>query len=167
MIIGITGKSGSGKSTFAKLCFKNAVYIEVDSVAHDVMLHPDIRNLTIEKFNLDPLKTDRKIIGDLYFNNRNAKAELDKAAWSLMQKNIDSKIDEAKTKNKDVVIDWILLPHSKYWKLCDITILMTASLEQRKQDVLIRDNITEEYFNNRESHSISYSDYNFTYIINR
>ena len=23
MIIGITGKSGSGKSTFAKLCFKN------------------------------------------------------------------------------------------------------------------------------------------------
>ena len=57
-----------------------------------------------------------------------------------------------------------MLPHSKYWKMCDSKILVTSDDIDRKNRVIERDNISEEYFNKRDSASIDYSTVQFDYI---
>ena len=82
--------------------------------------------------------------------------------WEYMQNILDEIL---KKEEKDVIIlEWALLPISKYWDKIDIKILMKANDEQRKNIVINRDKITEEYFLKRESNSINYSNYKFDYI---
>ena len=48
MLIGVTGKSGSGKSTFAKALANqlNYFYVDIDTIGHEVLSTPDV----IQKF---------------------------------------------------------------------------------------------------------------------
>ena len=61
-------------------------------------------------------------------------------------------------------MEWILLPHSKYWKKCDCKILVSSDNEKRKNKVMERDNISKKYFDKRDYASIDYSQINFDYI---
>lgn len=64
----------------------------------------------------------------------------------------------------NIILEWILLPHSRYWEMCDFKILVKSDYVVRKNKVIARDNISEEYFNKRDSASIDYSDIQFDYI---
>ena len=46
---------------------------------------------------------------------------------------LKAEIDRELFSHKDVILDWILLPHTHYWKMCDKKILITANEEQRKE----------------------------------
>lgn len=82
-------------------------------------------------------------------------------SWKFMQHQLDSILSQ---NDKIVVLDWILLPHSKYWEKCDCKILLKSDDVRRKNKVIERDNISEEYFEKRDSASIDYSHINFDYI---
>ena len=162
MIIGITGKSGSGKSTYAKSLSENNGFfvINVDNISHQVMDMPQIKAELIKLFGdsvINNNEIDIKYIGDLIFENRHIYKQMSDLVWTEMKSIIDNLINE----HKDVIIDWILLPHTHYWKMCEYKILMIADEEERKQRVMIRDNITEEYLRKRDSASIDYSGYTF------
>lgn len=166
MIIGITGKSGSGKSTYAKkLAKENGFYvINFDEMAHRVMNLTKVENKLVDIFGeevVNESKYDRTYLGDLIFTNRHLYEELSNVVWEAMQVEIDYDL----LINPNVILDWILLPHSHYWKLCDKKILVTADDEQRKKKVLYRDNISKEYLEKRESMSISYDGFEFDEII--
>lgn len=166
MIIGITGKSGVGKSTYAnKLAKENGFeVISFDEMSHRVMNLTKVQEKLIEIFGEEVIKdsvVDRKYLGDLIFTNRHLYKEMSDIVWKEMKVEIDYDL----LTNKNVILDWILLPHSHYWNMCDKKILIVADEEQRKEKVMIRDNISKEYLEKRDSASISYDDIKFDEVI--
>lgn len=160
MIIGITGKSGVGKTTLSKL-FKGYTLINVDEIAHEVLEHPDIHRAISDAFGEEVANADRKVLGDLIFNNRQKKSLLANIIWETMCRYIDTKIYA----HEDVIIDWILLPHTHYFRKCDVKILVKSDEDERIDHVLERDNISRDYLNMRDSHSIAYDEFLFDYVI--
>ena len=51
-VIGITGKSGSGKTTFSLLLAKrlNCKHIDIDKIGHEVLYRPEVLDVLCEKF---------------------------------------------------------------------------------------------------------------------
>ncbi len=45
---------------------------------------------------------------------------------------IDNYLDE--TKDKVVILDWLLLPHTKYFDICGMNILLDIPYEVRKKE---------------------------------
>ena len=160
MIIGITGKSGVGKTTLSEL-FKGYTLINVDDIAHTVLDRPDIHLAISSAFGEDVANSDRKVLGDIIFNNRQKMSMLSNLIWDTMCDYIDSAIYN----NEDVIIDWILLPHTKYFRLCDVKILIKSDDDERVEHVLKRDNISKAYLDLRDSHSIAYDEFLFDYVI--
>ena len=167
MIIGITGKSGSGKSTYARQIAKENGFrvIHIDNISHGIMNLPAIKAKLIDIFGDEVIKdgvVDRKHIGDLIFENRHLYKEMSDLIWDIMK----SRIDHIISTHENVILDWILLPHTHYWKMCDTKILMVADEEDRKKRVMARDNISTEYLSKRDSAGISYDNIEFDQIIN-
>lgn len=166
MIIGITGKSGVGKSTYAdKIAKENGFHvIHVDEVSHRVMEFPNVKQKLIETFGEEIIKDgliNRKYLGDLIFTNRHSYEEMNDIVWQELKNEINRELSS----HKDVILDWILLSHSHYWNMCDKKILIIADEEQRKEKVMMRDNISKEYLEKRDSASISYDGVEFDEII--
>lgn len=166
MIIGVTGKSGVGKTTYAKnhACTLGYSYINIDEIGHEVLDDPNTRAQIKEKFNIEVSSTNRKKLGELVFSNRNNEMkQLADIAWEKMKAIIDERI---KFSNSGVILDWILLPHTHYFKMCDKKILIKLNENERKRRVLLRDNITEEELALRDKASIEYNEADFDTIIN-
>lgn len=166
-VIGITGKSGSGKSTFASLLAQklNCKHIDIDKIGHEALYRPDNLDILCEKFGSEILdvngNVDRKKIGNIVFTQTHKMKELTDITWNYMQQQLNQILSQ----DDDIIIlEWILLPNSKYWKLCDSKILVTSNDIARKNKVMERDNISEDYFNKRDSASIDYSTIQFDYI---
>jgi dephospho-CoA kinase len=158
MLIGISGKSGSGKSTLAKRIgeiMTNSLVISIDDIGHEVLTLPEIINEIKDTFGDDITKNgyvDRKLLGDIVFNNRHEMDKLTDITWKGMQVIIDNILDN--NKDKIIIIDWLLLPHTKYFKMCDLKILVDVPFEIRMERAMLRDGISEEKFRLRDSASI-------------
>lgn len=166
-IIGITGKSGSGKTSFASSLAKtlNCTYIDIDKIGHKAIYEPKISKTLCERFGQQILdeygNIDRKRLGNIVFSSKDRMDELTEVTWTYMQHQLD---DILLQNNNIIVLEWLLLPISKYWGKCNFKILVKANNIQRKNKVMERDNISEEYFEKRDSSSIDYSTYKFDYI---
>lgn len=166
MIIGITGKSGVGKTTYAKKLSKDLNYaaIHIDEISHQVLETNHIKSELVRIFGdkiINDGVIDSKYIGDLVFTHRHLYRELSDLVWTEMKYILDSMIVES----KNVILDWILLPHSHYWSMCDKKILILADEEIRKQKVIDRDRISIDYLDKRDSAGIIYEGYYFDEII--
>lgn len=167
-IIGITGKSGSGKSTVAKKIgelMPNSEVIEVDSIGHDALCRPNILEGLIKTFGNEILdetgNVDRKKLGNIVFAEREKMEELANATYVYISETIAKIIEEAQGA---VILDWILLPQDPAWQKCDLKILIETDLQTRKEKVILRDNIPESYFDARETTSIDYDKNQFDLI---
>ena len=166
MIIYVTGKSGSGKSTFSKQLAKvlNYNYIDVDEVGHKVYENQTIMNKAYELFgdliNDSFGNFDRKKLGQIVFNERHSERvkSFSDLTWEYMQKDLDELIVD------NTVVDWILLPHTKYWKQNALKILLIAKDEDRLQKVIERDGISKEYALLRDKASIEYNESDFDFV---
>lgn len=169
-IIGITGKSGSGKTTLSSLLAEklNCDYINIDKIGHKSLLQPEIANALCENFGFSIKdefgNLDRKKIGNIVFADKSKMEILNKLTWDYMQQQLDTIISSCT--NDFIILEWVLLPQSKYWKLSNTKILVDAPNSLRKTMVIERDHISEEYFDKRDSSSIDYSNFEFDYIFN-
>lgn len=166
MIIGVTGKSGVGKTTYAKNHAKylGYDYLNIDEVGHEVLDDPEVKAQIKEKFNITVSSCDRKKLGELVFINRNNEMkQLSDIVWNKMKLIIDERIESSKL---GIVLDWILLPHTHYFKVCDRKILIKLGEDERKRRVMQRDNITEKELKLRDNASIEYNEADFDNIIN-
>ena len=169
MIIGICGKSGSGKSTIAKQItsrYKNAVHLDIDKIAHKSHKDEEVKQKIIGTFT-EPVLTNneinRKKLGRIVFASKEKMKLLEEITWEFMEKEIDSFINE--NKDKIIILDYILLPLTKYFDKCNIKILLNIPYHIRKQRVLSRDDITEEQFDLRDSASIQYEMSDFDVVL--
>ncbi len=169
MIIGITGKSGSGKGYVTdkfKEINKNIISIDVDKIGHTVLEKEEIKKSIVVAFGdivLINNKISRKELGKIVFNSKEKMNLLKKITWNTMKEIIDNIIKD--NKSKIIILDWALLPNTKYFKRNDFNILVTTSFEIRQNRAIKRDNISKNKFKEREKASLNYVDYNFKYVI--
>ena len=118
---------------------------------------------TFGKIILTNNNIDRKKLGKIVFSNKEAMKKLEDITWDYMEKEIDKIINN--NKNKIIILDWLLLPKTKYFKSSDLRILVNVPYKVRKQRILLRDNITEEQFELRERNTIEYDKSKFDYVL--
>jgi len=166
-IIGITGKSGSGKSTLAKMLSEKLKCdcINIDKIGHKATSDDKISQKLCEVFGREILddtqRVDRKKLGNIVFCSKEKMDVLTDITWGYMQKILDERLKEdAET----ILLEWALLPISKYWQNCDLKILMQAEDVLRKNKVMQRDQIEEAYFLKRDAGCIDYTPFHFDFI---
>lgn len=169
MIIGICGKSASGKSTLTKEIMKlnsNSCFLEIDKIGHEVLSYKEVKEELIKCFGNGVVNeniVDRKKLGELVFNSRNEMSRLADITWKHMERKIDKFLED--NKDKIVILDWLLLPLTKFFEMADIKLLLDIPLEVRIERAILRDHITKEAFLLRESASITYNEDSFDYVL--
>ena len=157
MVVGICGKSGSGKSTLSKkileLSTNDVVYLDIDKIGHEALLVDEVKEELLSSFGDSIFENgyvNRKVLGDIVFNSRKEMKKLSDITWEYMQ----LKIDKALVDNQDkvVILDWILLYTTKYFKMCDIKILLDIPYEDL-EDKLVNTVVTHFPLTAQESSS--------------
>ncbi len=167
MNIMVTGRSGSGKSTFAQKLSQalGFEYIDIDKVGHSLYQDKNILEKTRQLFGdgiFDDGVFNRKKLGKIIFSEQGSERvkEFNDFTWSYMQ----DLIDEMIKRHENVVLDWILLPTTKYWNWGE-RILVKADKAKRFEKIKQRDNVSEEYIEAREKAAIVYFEDEFDYVV--
>ena len=170
MIIGLCGKSGCGKSTVAsKLIEKygdGAVHLDIDKVGHSALKDDSVKEKLVSCFGEGILNgdvVDRKRLGNIVFGSDEEMARLTDITWGYME----SEIDEFLNRNcgKVIILDWQLLPKSKFLGMCDLRVLLDVPYEVRLRRAMKRDGISKEAFDLRESASIQFNPGDFDLVL--
>ena len=168
MLIGLMGKSGSGKSLISMLLKEmdtNIQIVDVDKIGHKSHLDPNVKDKLMQYFGTEVFNADgtvnRSKLGNIVFDDSQKMQLLYDATYDYMVGEIDKIIKAAQI----TVLDYALLPLTKYYELCDIKILVEASGDVRKVRAVKRDGISLEKYEERDKNSLDYSPYTFDYII--
>ena len=147
-VIGITGSSGSGKSTVSKIIQNelNAKLIVADEIVKKMQetgqeyFEKIIELLGNEYLNKDA-KLNRKKVADLIFKDEEKREEINKLTKKYVVAEIKRKI-ESSTKEY-VVIDAPLLIESGLDKICNIVIGVVADYKTQIERICERDKLTK------------------------
>lgn len=150
-IIGITGNSGSGKSTISKLISKNyeAKIIDADKIAKEMTKNNgEYLQAIRQAFGNEVIKNnelDRKKLADIVFLNRAEKEKLDGLTFEFVVEEIKKELEA--NQNLDyqyIILDVPLLFESKLDKLCDYTIGVIAPKTEKIKRICKRDKLSKE-----------------------
>jgi len=168
MIIGITGKTASGKSTVSKYLkdkysFK---YIEVDKLVEKIMKHGSIEK--IKKYLYIEHQVDSKSceeIADSFFSY-----DIDSYIMDLnFKREIDNEIlKEIRKYDKDdvIIIDWMMLEDSFIFNKCDLLIKTDIDYSLRKQRYIERgDNFDISKYCCIDNIHHTYNDSRYHYVV--
>jgi len=161
MIIGITGRSGSGKSFLSDILAEklDMIHIDIDKISHEVLTFEESKKFLLNEFGSEIFENgvvNRKKLGKIVFGEPEKLEKLNRFCQIEMEAKIDEIIASA---TKPLILDYALLFGLKQFESCDIKILLKADFDVRYSRVKTRENITREYFLSRDS-SLSDSDYN-------
>lgn len=160
MIIGICGKSGSGKSKIADDLAKElgAIVINFDKISHLSTETDTFKELVKSKISKDVFDKNgnimRKKLGEIVFKDREKLNLINACSEKIMCEIIDKLLEE--NTKPYVILEYSLLHLMKYFNMCNFKILVTAKESIRSERVMNRDGISEEYFALREKNSPNY-----------
>ena len=147
VIIGITGNSGSGKTTVTQILAGHGGHaIEADAVAHNAMApnQPTFKKI-VAAFGSDILvdeKIDRKKLGAIVFNDTKKRTQLENIVHPVV---IDEILKEIAVVDAPlVVVDAVLLVESGLHRHCNSLWLVIAPEEARLQRIIARDGLSKE-----------------------
>lgn len=151
LIIGLTGKTGSGKSTVALLLKEKGCYIiDGDVIARQITEKgSEILPILQKAFGEDILDENgeliRKKLAQRAFSSKESTAILNSITHPVIKKRSEDEIAKAENLGyKTAVIDAAAILDSDCKDLCDKIIVVTAPEEIRLERILSRDFITKE-----------------------
>lgn len=148
-IIGITGSSGSGKSTITQILEKElkgkAIYS--DEVVKQMQKEKtEYYKKIVEAFGTEILnenkEINRKLLATIIFENREKRKKINELTKIYVLEEIRKQINKANTKY--VIIDAPLLIETELNKDCDIVIAVICNKETKIKRICKRDNINRQ-----------------------
>jgi len=138
IVLGITGKIASGKSTIGKYIKKqigNTLFIDVDKVAKNIYCKSqNVRLELMECFGKNVCSFDGavnyKLLAEKVFSSKKELARLNNLMFGLIEQEIQ-KIIKANRDKRCIIIDAAILFGSNLYKLCDCIIWVRAGIERR------------------------------------
>ena len=153
MIIGLTGGSGTGKSTIVNFFLERGfIVLDFDKISRDICqvgmpcLNELSDNFGKEILNIDG-SLNRKYLGNIVFSDKTKLELLNKITHKYIIKEMYRFLDTHK--GKKIIFDAPLLFESKIDELCDYTIAVLAEKSIRIKRIINRDNISQEQAINR------------------
>lgn len=157
-IIGITGSSGSGKTTICNKIsqYINAEILDADKIAKALSSKDSDYLLEIVRiFGKEVLfengELNRKVLANIIYNDFKAKKELDKITFKFVCRKIEEEIKLLRqvAQIEYILIDAPLLLEAELDKICDYIISVIANKDLKISRICLRDDVTEEIANQR------------------
>lgn len=146
MIIGITGGTGCGKTTLlSAIREKGGMVLDCDAIYHE-LLRSDTAMLRAIDARFPGVVEDgtlnRKKLGAIVFADENALLDLNRITHAAVKKEVLRRLESAPSL---AAIDAIGLFEGELAQLCDVTVAVTAPVEDRVLRLMARDGISAEY----------------------
>lgn len=148
MIIGITGNSGSGKTSISKLLRKHleADIINADEIVKEMSMpgtvyYEEIVKVFGKEILLENGEINKPKLADIIFKSNEKRDILNLLTFKYIVDEIKTKANLSKSET--VIIDAPLLIESKLNEICDIVISVIADEDIKLKRICIRDNIDE------------------------
>ncbi len=154
LIIGLTGGSGTGKTTFSSAFMREGVaLIDADAIYHEIITKPSpcTEELALA-FGEEILEADRSlsrprmralVFGDTE-KHKERRALLNSITHRYVKEEIHRRLSFYREKGmRAVILDVPLLFESGLEQLCDQVMAVIAPLQDRVQRIMARDGITE------------------------
>lgn len=147
MILGITGNSGSGKTSFCKVLENkyNAFVIDADVIVSEFSKpHQQYFNEIVNIFGYSILnkngELDKAKLADIIFTDCEKRKTLNAITYKYIVGEIKNRVKLSKS--KFIIIDAVLLIESGLNKICDSVISVVANEEIKTQRICLRDYIS-------------------------
>jgi len=155
IVLGITGKTASGKSTIGKYIKKqigDTLFIDVDKVAKDIYCkNQNVRRELVECFGENVCSLDGtvnyKLLAEKVFSSKKELTRLNNLMFGLIEQEIQ-KIIKANRDKRCIIIDAAILFGSNLYKLCDCIIWVKAGIERRNNFLKLKN----KYFSDEDIH---------------
>lgn len=147
MIIGIFGKSGSGKSSVCEYLSKKGFYvIDADKLGHKILKkgeegYEKVINAFGSSFLENDGEINRKKLGKYVFENKKADI-LSSISHPIIEKLVEKEIKTASASHNNIIIDGALLCNTKIKNMCELLILIKS--DRCVERIKKRDGISEE-----------------------
>ena len=148
LVFGITGGSGSGKSSASERFRENGIYvIDADKTAREVVrqgepcLEELVKELGSEILN-DDGGLNRRKTGDIVFSDKKKLDILNRVTHKYIQKALEAQLNKIDT---DIAaVDGAVIIGSPVEKMCSFLVSVMADKEIRLARIMKRDNISRE-----------------------
>ena len=166
-LILITGKTGSGKNKLGDLLSlkQNCNHVDIDKICHTCYENQKIVYEVKKYFGDDIVENgqvNRKKLGAIVFNDKEKMKVLSDLTYNYVIEKIDEIILNSKT---DVVLNYVLLPNTKYWEQDCFKILVKSDNDTKRYEHLVkRDNVSMDYIISRDKNSLVDNEENFDYV---
>ena len=151
MIIGLTGKSCSGKDYVSHLFGEEFVVIDEDKLGHVAL--DNNREKLVAAFGdsiITDGRVDRKKLGPMVFSDKEKLEKLNSISHPWMVAETLSLCREAEREGKIAVINAAILEKMGFVPYCNEVVLVSSPYSERLKRAVMRDKITPEAFEKRE-----------------
>ncbi len=157
IVLGITGSSGAGKTTFCKILKDkyNISVINADEVAKELSKLGSIYLAKIkEEFGSSIFSKDGNLIrpklADIIYNDKDELEKLNNLTYKYVVDEIKTRVKILEEKGEEIIaIDAPLLFEAGMPDICDYTISLIADKDLKVRRICKRDNIEEQVANQR------------------
>lgn len=140
--------------------------LDIDKIGHQVIREKEVIKTLVDVFGNSVPKDDvinRSKLSELVFKSKPKMEKLKAITWRYIEKEIDYFIND--NVNEIIILDWALLPKTKYFKMSNLTILVVAKAETRFNRLINREQIDLRKFRLRENAALTYLNNEFDYVI--
>ena len=150
-LVGLTGKTGAGKSTVSDyLKQKGAYIIDGDIIAREILeINKSILPKLCESFGWDILESDgvtlnRKALARKAFSSPENTALLNSVMHPAINTEIKKRVEKAFLQYDTVIVDAAAIIESGFADECDVLLVVHAPENIRKVRIIKRDGLSEE-----------------------
>lgn len=175
ILVGITGKSGSGKSYFAKKLaesIEKSSVISIDHIFSRLMNNGQVINIIVKEYGQSVLK-DGEIDLDVILNHKEIFSRIYEIIGNDLESEIEGELEEReKSGEKACIMEWWGLPNTDLINQCDCSIYIQANSKERlealknretymtQESMTERDNVLGADYASKEYDLVIQNDYN-------